>query len=48
MVFETKPDESFPLGYFWVDGFYLLFLKINRSVSGESNMLLVWEDIPLT
>ena len=45
MVFETKIDDSFPVGNFVIDGFSTHY-RLDRDSNGGGIMLYVREDIP--
>ena len=45
MVSETKLDESFPIGQFFIEGFGITY-RVDRNANGGGIMLFVREDIP--
>ena len=45
MVSETKLDNSFPVGQFFIDG-YGPPIRLDRDIHGGGLMLFVREDIP--
>ena len=44
LVSETKIDDSFPIGNFFIDGFSTLY-RLDRNSNGGGLMLFVREDI---
>ena len=45
VITETKLDDTFPLGQFYVEGFPIHY-RLDRDRNGGGVIIYVWEDIP--
>ena len=45
MITETRPDESFPIGQFFMNGFSSLF-RLGRDRNAGGILVYIREDIP--
>ena len=45
VITETKLDDTFPLGQFYVEGFTMPY-RLDRNRNGEGVIIYVREDIP--
>ena len=45
MIAETRPDESFPIGQFFMNGFSSLF-RLDRDRNAGGMLVYIREDIP--